>query len=391
MPTKDSKFDIAKLANAAEDFEVELAEVKKRAAPPDFPWYPYDSMGNFRVLDRLLLEPYRDLAELAHGHPILDVGCADGVTSFFLERAGFEVDIIDYPPTNFNGMRGLHVLKGALRSNVGIHATNLDAQFTLPRAQYGLVFFLGLLYHLKNPFYALETLARHTRFCFLSTRVAKFAPDKKHVLDGLPVAYLVAPDETNNDPTNFWIFSMAGLERLFFRTGWQLRSYVAIGNTKDSDPASQKGDERAFCLLESCRNMEPANMELMSGWFEMVQDAWRWTADRFSVKVPSRGPDSRTLIARFILPESTFAPGMRYLLHVNVDGREIGTGTYTSPGSKTLKIHLESVPRAGEPVLVECQLEPPQPKATGDSRKLGVVVRFVDDSGRPTPDAFAFE
>jgi tRNA (mo5U34)-methyltransferase len=193
---------------------------------------------------------------LAGELPILDIGCADGATSFYLERHGFKLDVIDHPPTNFNGMRGVRTLKRALRSRIGIHAVDLDAQFRLPRQDYGLVLFLGLLYHLKNPFYVLETLSRHARFCVLSTRVTKFAPDRETLLRDLPVAYLVDPLETNNDPTNFWIFSRTGLERLISRTGWRLHHYLPVGNVEDSDPATPEGDERAFCLLETERGSE---------------------------------------------------------------------------------------------------------------------------------------
>lgn len=195
---------------------------------------------------------------LAGGLPILDIGCADGATAFYLERHGFKLDVIDNPPTNMNGMRGVRALKTALNSKIGVHAVDLDAQFRLPRQRYGLVLFLGLLYHLKNPFYVLETLSRHARFCLLSTRVTKFAPDRATLLRDLPVAYLVDPLEANNDATNFWIFSRMGLERLIARAGWRLHGYLPVGNLENSDPSTTEGDERAFCLLESDHSGESA-------------------------------------------------------------------------------------------------------------------------------------
>lgn len=248
----DSKFEISALAQAAEEFRATLATVKAEAAPSDFPWYPYDSLSNFHTLNRLLIGDQRNIAELAEGLPILDLGCADGDTSFFLEHAGFEVDAIDRSTlTNYNSMQGVRTLKNALKSNVEIYEADLDAKFELPRPRYGLVLFLGLLYHLKNPFFVLETLSRHASYCLLSTRIARFAPGKSRLLEDLPVAYLLSPREANDDPTNFWIFSRAGLERLLSRTGWQLRDHLYVGNTDNSDPATNEGDERAFCLLKS--------------------------------------------------------------------------------------------------------------------------------------------
>jgi hypothetical protein len=65
-----------------------------------------------------------------------------------------------------------------------------------------------------------------------------------------PLAYLLGPQECNNDDTNFWIFSDYGLKRLVDRTGWNLLSYVTIRDTASSTPADPERDERAFCLLE---------------------------------------------------------------------------------------------------------------------------------------------
>ena len=71
------------------------------------------------------------------------------------------------------------------------------------------------------------------------------------LLQPLPVAYLLDPTECNNDNTNYWIFSEAGLRRILSRTGWDILDFITLGNDRDSDPASPKGDERAFCLVRS--------------------------------------------------------------------------------------------------------------------------------------------
>ena len=140
-------------------------------------------------------------------------------------------------------------LRGRLNSSVAIRSVDLDSQFSLTGQKYDAVFFLGTLYHLKNPFFLMESLARLTKYCFVSTRIAKQTADGQS-LSPYPVAYLLGPQECNNDDTNFWIFSDHGLKRLIERTGWNLLSYVTIGDTASSTPADPKRDERAFCLLE---------------------------------------------------------------------------------------------------------------------------------------------
>lgn len=243
--------DAAEIAEQAQAFRSTFRAAQDAIGSEAFPWYPYDSLANFTLLDQTLTAPFRSIRELIGDRPMLDIGCADGATSFFLESLGVDVEAIDFPPTNYNGMQGIRALAEHFRSKIKIHSVDLDTQFQLPRADYGIVLFLGILYHLKNPYFVMEQIARSTRYCFVSTRIAKLNPAKTHAIEDLPVAYLVGPQETNYDATNYWIFSKTGLQRLFDRTGWEVCSWKHFGNLKDSDPATTKGDERVFCLLKS--------------------------------------------------------------------------------------------------------------------------------------------
>ncbi len=254
---------IDELAREARKFDKVLAAHKKRLAPPDFDWYPYGTLNNFIHLKNLLSGgEYEDILALAGNRPIVDIGCADGDTAFFLESLGHAAATVDYPPTNFNGCRGVKALKQALDSTIGIHEVDLDAHFELPGEHFGLAFFLGILYHLKNPFGAMENLARLADHALVSTRITRHnvAPEnignygtnsERVDISNIPAAYLVAADETNNDASNFWMFTEAGLQRLFDRSGWDLLAWRSFGDTQDSDPATQQHDERAFCLLRS--------------------------------------------------------------------------------------------------------------------------------------------
>jgi tRNA (mo5U34)-methyltransferase len=229
-----------------------LNGVKEQTAAATF-WYPFRSLGNFELLDRLLPEPHRDVSALAGGKPIADIGAGDGDVSFFLESQGFDVHLIDWPATNHNRMRGARRLQETLDSKVDIYEIDLDRDPTLP-GDYGLVLFLGILYHLKSPLGVLEALARQTDHLVMSTKVARRTPGGKVDLTDLPVGYLVGSDELNADNTNFWVFSETGLQRLIARAGWELLASMSVGNTVDSEPAGGDKDERAFCLLRSTRH-----------------------------------------------------------------------------------------------------------------------------------------
>ncbi len=255
--------DVAELLQPAAAFERRLSTLKEGIELDGAGWYPYGSMGNFSHLDRMLTGEHRALLRYAGSRPILDIGAADGDTAFFLESLGHEVHVLENPPTNFNGCRGIRAMRDALQSQVQITEIDLDSQFVLPEGRFGLTFLLGLLYHLKNPYYVLETLATRVEHMLLSTRVAQYnvaagredpasAVNVARVdISTIPAAYLVDPDETNNDATNFWMFTQAGLRRILARTGWDVLDFVTLGVTEGSDPATMDHDERAFCLLRS--------------------------------------------------------------------------------------------------------------------------------------------
>jgi hypothetical protein len=224
----------------------------RRAIDPGIPWYPYDILANLQHVDQLLHGENRDLSRLATDLPVADIGGADGDLAFTLEHScGWNVELIDTAATNMNGLRGARALRQQLGSQIVIADIDLDDQFRLPSERYGLVLLLGILYHLQNPLYVLRELRRHSTYCLLSTRVARVAGPRRTPIAELPVAYLVGPRETNNDATNYWMFSPAGLTRIVERAGWSILEQTSVGDVVDSDPTSAEHDERTFMLLGS--------------------------------------------------------------------------------------------------------------------------------------------
>jgi tRNA (mo5U34)-methyltransferase len=222
---------------------------KKHAAEAGLVWYPYDSFANLFPLERLRREAGLSLTDMIGNQPLLDLGTGDGALAFLFESQGYAVHACDNSGINLNGMEGVRRMAAALSSRVEIEDIDLDDGWA-PRREYGLALFLGTLYHLKNPFAVLERLSRHARYCFLSTRVARWSPDRTVELDRVPAAYLLAPGECNGDTTNYWVFSSPGLLRLAERCGWRVLGSLRTGS-QDSDPATTERDERQFLLLES--------------------------------------------------------------------------------------------------------------------------------------------
>ena len=75
-----------------------------------------------------------------------------------MESLGNQCDIYDFGPTNYNGLRGAYFLKERLRSNVGIYERDFDFQFSMT-GKYDLIFFLGILYHLRIDTMCLKSFA----------------------------------------------------------------------------------------------------------------------------------------------------------------------------------------------------------------------------------------
>ena len=344
-------------------------------------WYPWASLGAIDTLDGFLGSDADKLRGLIGSSPVLDVGCGDGDVAFFLESLGARrIDCIDHAPTNYNGMVGVRKMKQLLGSHIGIHAVDLDQRPSLPGSDYGLALLLGVLYHLKNPFLVLETLARNSRHLFLSTRIASIAPGRKLDFGAFPLAYLVDDDELNQDNTNFWIFSEPALKRLLRRAGWDVRCYGTVGaKASRSDPVTPEGDTRAYILADSRLTRSGAAFRLDQGWHELEYESWRWTTRRFSVvlNLADRLAPA-TLLFRFHLPKQVLEQRPALALSAVVNGTPLASAVFSTAGEHEYSAAITSL-EAGR-VKVEFELDGSIRAGDGDDRELGVLVSFVGES-----------
>jgi hypothetical protein len=266
-------------------------------------------------------------------------------------------------------MEGIRNLAGALQSSVTIRDCNIDRQFTIP-STHGLAFALGLLYHLKNPFYFLEALSRHCRYCFLSTRIMRVLPDGATNVANAPVAYLAGPQEVNGDDSNFWIFTDVGLRRLVTRTNWQPIAWLTSGVETDSDPVHPDKDERAFCLLES----QYAMMHSAStyGLHDPEHEGWRWSERKFGVRIPVVHDGEVCL--RFYIPDAVVAQAGEITIQCRADGVTVGTQVYSSPGE-----HEFNAVRApsGDTMSIDFEVSHAMPPDDLDPRERAIVVAQI--------------
>ncbi len=366
------------LAQNLAEFEPRIDKARAQVNDPSLTWYAYYSLANVNFLQQLLDKAGLDLKEMAGKRRILDIGCADGEMAFFLESLGHSVCAVDYPATNANQMRGIRALKTQLGSSVEIVEADLDAGLRLPNGdeRYGLAIFLGLLYHLKNPFLVLESLSRVADYCVLSTRVARFTAGRATEIHNEPVAYLLDRGEANNDVTNFWIFSEAGLRRIIRLTGWDICSFLRVGNTETSDPVTAEGDERFFCLLR--RSAAFTNGKLGQGWFEPETDAdWRWSGVSFDAEFPAPVAASSEFDLRFYLTEQHVAHEGAVTLRVSANGQSITAREFRQSGHHRLQVPVGGKLVHDGLVAIHVDVSPRHPTKAPDPRDLGVIVNQI--------------
>jgi SAM-dependent methyltransferase len=370
--------DIAELCRIAGDFSATLQAAKQRIAPTDFDWYPYDSLSNLTTLDRLLGADNRRLLDLAAGKTILDIGCADGDLAFFLESLGCNAHVIDNPIANFNAMRAVRALKTELHSKIQIHEMDLDAQFRLPAETYGLAIFLGTLYHLKNPFHALETISRQARYCLLSTVVTEYIPGIYDTVTASSVAYLADVYELNRDSTNYWVYSDAGLRRQLKRANWEICDYLLTGDRPVGDIAGR----RAFCLLRSRFADDKVNVLLGKGWHDLEEGGWRWTARRFALRLESnRQASTNEIVMNLYIPEVLINAHGPVTLFANANGRDLTPQKFTAAGQFEYRQSLSPLSTGDTDVRIDFALDKALAPEPSDDRERGVIVSRI--AGQP--------
>ena len=344
-------------------------EQAKRGLRPAFEWYPYDTLSALWHLDKLLTAENREVLAPRRAR-VLDFGSQDGELAFFLESLGYEVIAADHPAYNHNGMQGIRALKAALGSRIEIHEIDADRPFALPHDSYHLVLFLGILYHLRNPFYVLEELARRATHLLLSTRIARAYPGGAPLPNELAIAYLLRENELNRDDSNYFIFSEPALRVLLERTHWDVRDFLTLGATASSDPVRSDRDERAFCYARS-RHERLADLELLRGWHESEDTGWRWTERTFAAKV--RG--GKTLTMRFYIADESIRRLGRLTLTAAANGRPLAPAVYDTPGPAA---YVRELGAGGDEVTLEFTLDGALEPEPADSRQRGVIVAAIE-------------
>lgn len=129
------------------------------------------------------------------GKRVLDIGCWDGFYSFEAERLGAEVVSVDcWRPEKY------FVAHEALKSKAKFHELSVYEVTKEKLGAFDVVFFLGVLYHVKHPLLALEQVCEVTRdLAIIETHQIDNLFDTKH-----PVMEFYEMDQLGGQYDNWW-------------------------------------------------------------------------------------------------------------------------------------------------------------------------------------------
>jgi tRNA (mo5U34)-methyltransferase len=188
-------------------------------------WYHTIDLGQGVSTPGIDQTPYRlarlDLPTSLAGLTVLDIGAWDGFFSFEAERRGaarvLATDFYSWHGVGWGtgqGKAGFELARRALGSQV--EDLDLDVMDLTPErvGVFDVVFFLGVLYHLKHPLLALERVAALTRKLLIVETVIDLTGI------GRPAVAFYPGTELNADPTNWWAPNVPAMEGMLHTVGF---------------------------------------------------------------------------------------------------------------------------------------------------------------------------
>ncbi|SHE89163.1 tRNA (mo5U34)-methyltransferase [Ferrithrix thermotolerans DSM 19514] len=153
------------------------------------------------------------------GRTVLDIGAWDGFWSFEAKKRNASLvlatDSYSWTGEGWGDKRGFLLAREAL--GLDVEDLEIDVMSLSPNevGRFDVVFFLGVLYHLRDPIGALEKVASVTSdMLILETESSlSWLP--------MPAAAVFPGTELNEDPTNWWSFNERAIVALLRSVGFR--------------------------------------------------------------------------------------------------------------------------------------------------------------------------
>lgn len=120
--------------------------------------------------------------------------------------------------------------------------------------------------------------------------------------------------------------------------------------------------------------------QLLSGWYPVEGNAWRWTARNFSavLRPPPGSPSLGALLEfSFTVPEVTIRTLKFITISASLPGLRLSPGTYLQPGDFVYARDIPPGTLSGDSVRVDFTLDKAILPSQADGRELGVIARSL--------------
>lgn len=194
--------------------------VHNREAPSksadEIQWFHSFELADGRILNGI--KPYdiqKVEADLIFNQPldgksVLDIGAWDGYFSFEAERRGaarvLATDHFCWSGPGWGTRDGFDFMHAHCGSRVESMDIDVPDLSPIRLGTFDVVLFLGVLYHVKDPYQSLESAAEMCSDHLVIETVTSLAHEP------LPAMRLYRPSELGDDPTNFWAPNIPALE-----------------------------------------------------------------------------------------------------------------------------------------------------------------------------------
>jgi hypothetical protein len=146
---------------------------------------------------------------------------------------------------------------------------------------------------------------------------------------------------------------------------------------KHKKPAAQQIVQESARIPTTVHMGDPrAAGQVVSGFYDIEDGAWRWTGKQFVVELGTPlGAAGRgaTLELQFSIPPVVIQKNPSITLSASVDGNLLPSETYTKPGDYVYKKDVPASLMSAESVKVAFEVDKTMTPGGADSRVLGVV------------------
>lgn len=220
---------------------------------------PGHPLGDFPAFKWREIAPH--VPKNLSGWRVLDIGCNAGFYSFELAARGARVTGIDIDP-HYLAQARWAARQFGLEKRIEFRQMQIYDLAREPQ-RYDLVWFMGVLYHLRHPLLALDIVRKKVRRMLIVQTLtmpgeevapvaSEFALDERAAMlqPGWPKMAFIE-HRMAGDPTNWWAPNHACVEAMLRASGFRVRARIAH-ETYQCEPA-EMGPEMAAMIEEELK------------------------------------------------------------------------------------------------------------------------------------------